>query len=58
MPKKRPVRWAEQLKAILPKQGSIAHSLFKAAGVAGLLVLMKMDEVWCSIIPPNRHKSD
>ena len=52
--KKRNV-WAERTKILRPKTDLIVDSLFKIARVIGFFALIKIDEIWCSLVRPDRR---
>ena len=50
MPYKKRVVWVEKIKKLAPNDGSIVYSLVKIARVLGFFTLIKIDEIWCSIV--------
>ncbi len=48
----------KRIKALMPKKGSFAYVLLKIGQAAGVLVLIKIDEIWCNVIPPDRRPNE
>lgn len=55
MPYKKRVFWTRKLEKLMPEEGTFYHSVLRVVKVLGFFALIKIDEIWCSIVHPDER---